>query len=172
MEGYIKVRAGGLLTDFTTYYVIIDEQNLIIYEKLDEKTYEPINLQSIFNLKDSTIKKVNKNDVKYGLQIKGNTQPIGKSLNSKKMFSLGYKLLLCSDIPTNEKMWYVALNKAIKLHNENEYEELKLKDQLAVLSIDIPLTDLTIDNVRKTYKKMSLKVLILSLYIIVSSYIL
>lgn len=168
MEGYIKVRAGGLLTDFTTYYVIIDEQNLIIYEKLDDNTYEPINLQSIFNLKDSIIKKVNKNDVKYGLQIKGNTQPIGKSFNSKNLFSSGYKLLLCSDIPTNEKMWYVALSKAIKLHNENEYEEQKLKEQLAVLSIDLPLTDLTIDNVRKTYKKMSLKVVLLtlSLYIL------
>jgi hypothetical protein len=47
MEGYIKLRVSSFY-DFVSYYIIIDEQNMIVYEKLDDKTYSPINITTIF----------------------------------------------------------------------------------------------------------------------------
>ena len=154
MEGYIKLRVSSFY-DFILFYLIIDEQNVIVYEKLDDKTLDPINIATIFPLKDGTIERVHNTNVKYGLQISNNIHPIGKGLGSKNFFVSGFNLLLSCDSSGHEKMWYVGFKKAINLHIEKENEEKRLKELSSVLLMNI--SDLTVNSVRKAYKKMSLK---------------
>ena len=147
MEGFVTIRTtfGGYLK----VWMVLDAQQLSYYDDFDLPNQKPKKLKGTMNVKDAEVKK-NSDDnanIKHGLKIKATHTKGG---NVSKLQCALPDAAICS-------AWYNALNRAVKLHTEEEDRANKPMEYKKTLQLDEkPGEKLTQSAIAKAYKKICL----------------